>query len=220
LRWTRRGNWLRPVNSPAPREGQLSKHRLEGLSDGVFAVVLTLLVLDLKLDHLPPHADNAAIWRELAGLKHPLIGFAFTFLFAGMFWVLQHRKFLLLTHTTTRHAWLTLLFLFWVTLLPFSVSTWVRTVEVSAGLTIYFANMALIAISLLAGWLDARHSGLVAPEQEGAGTRLTYRILAMTLGFIAATVISCVMPQFAAVALLVIVVAIRLAVRKFSPAPA
>ena len=206
------------MNPPALREGQLSKHRLEGLSDGVFAVVLTLLVLELKADHLSAHASDSEVWQQLGELRRPLVGYAITFALAGMFWLLQHRKFLLLTHTTLRHAWLTLLFLFWITLLPFSISVWVRTISHPAGLFVYYANMALIGGSLLAGWLDARWSGLVLPDVGPAATRLTYRIGAMTAAFVVAAAVSWFSADLAVVAFMVILVANRLALRKIVPA--
>ena len=63
----------------------LSKHRLEALSDGVFAVVMTLLVLELKPD-LPAHADNEAVAHALRELALPLVGYAFAFVISGIFW--------------------------------------------------------------------------------------------------------------------------------------
>jgi uncharacterized membrane protein len=218
LRCAGGGNLLAAVNPPAAREGQLSKHRLEGLSDGVFAVVLTLLVLELKVDHLSAHASDSEVWQQLAELRRPLVGYAVTFAIAGMFWLLQHRKFLLLTHTTMRHAWLTLLFLFWVTLLPFSISVWMRTISHPAGLFVYYANMALIGGSLLAGWLDARWSGLVLADRGPEVTRLTSRIGAMTAGFAVAAAVSWFSADLAVVALMIVIVASRLVTRKFVPA--
>ena len=198
------------------REGILSKHRLEGLSDGVFSVVLTLLVLELKPEHLVPHASNDEIWAALGELRRPLIGYAITFALAGMFWILQHRKFSLLTHSTTRHAWFTLLFLFWVSLLPFSVSFWVRTMDRLPGLIIYYGNMTLIAAALLIGWLDAQHSGLAAEAPAAARRPLTFRISAMALGCGLAAVVSCYAPQYSSFALLAVVVASRLWLRKLA----
>ncbi len=59
----------------------LSKHRLEALCDCVFAVVLTLLVLELKPE-LPPHADDEAVAHDLRVLAMPMFGsiFAMDFL--------------------------------------------------------------------------------------------------------------------------------------------
>lgn len=199
-----------------PREGILSKHRLEGLSDGVFSVVLTLLVLELKPEHLVPHASNDEIWSALADLRRPLIGYAITFALAGMFWILQHRKFLLLSHSTTRHTWFTLLFLFWVSLLPFSVSFWVRTIDRLPGLILYYGNMTLIAASLLIGWLDAQHSGLAADAPVAVRRPLTFRISAMAVGCGLAAVVSCYVPQYSSFALLAVVIGSRLWLRKLA----
>ena len=90
----------------------MDKHRLELFSDGVFAIILTLLVLDLKV----PHADGLAGLREATPA---LLVHALTFFIVGMGWVLHHRTFFIKTDIGDRLVNLSLLALFWVTLLPF-----------------------------------------------------------------------------------------------------
>src|SRR5882757_9028538 len=144
---------------PKAPDPALSKHRLEALSDGVFAVVLTLLVLELKPD-LPPHSNNEAVAHALHELTLPLAGYAFAFAVTGIFWSLHHRKFSLLRHTDGAHTALTLTFLFAVTLLPLSISIYLRATPTGLAQTLYFGNFGLIAITLLASWLYARQAGL------------------------------------------------------------
>lgn len=180
---------------------QLHKGRLEALSDGVFAVVMTLLVLELKIDQLAPRATNSEIWSELAKLRRPLLAYAFAFAITGAFWLLQHRKFQLLAHTTVRHAWLTLAFLFWITLLPFTLSVWIRTMNQGAGLVLFFAHLTLVAATLFAGWIEARRSGLVVAESAGPSKLIGYRIGSMVVGCICATFVSIFWPPLAAPAM-------------------
>jgi len=191
---------------------------IETLEADVAALPLEDRSVDLCLSLTGLHCfpDPRAAVRELA---RPLLGYALTFALAGMFWMLQHRKFLLIGHSTLRHTWLTLVFLFWVSLLPFTVSLWVRTMSQPAGLTLYYANMALIAASLLVGWLDACHSGLATEAPAAARTRLTFRIGAMTAGCVGATLASFVYPPFSSVVLLVIVVFARVLARRVAPEP-
>jgi uncharacterized membrane protein len=164
----------------------LSKHRLEALSDGVFAVVLTLLVLELKPE-LPLHADNEAVAHALHELTLPLLGYMVAFAITGVFWTLHHRKFALLRHTDGLHSALTLAFLFAVTLLPLSISIFLRSRPQGIAQALYFGNFALISLTLLASWLYACHAGLadltLAPKNAAALTRRM--ITTSALGLIA-----------------------------------
>ena len=90
----------------------MSKHRLELFTDGIFAIVLTLLVLDLKV----PAADG------LLGLKQAmpsLLVHALTFFVLGVSWMTHHGTFALLGEINYRIIRLNLFGLFWVTLMPF-----------------------------------------------------------------------------------------------------
>ena len=169
------------MQSPASADRLLSKHRLEALSDGVFAVVLTLLVLEIKPE-LPPHADNAAVAEALRHLARPLLSYGFAFLLIAIFWSLHHRKFLLLRLTDTPHTALTFLFLFGVSLLPFSLSIFLASMNSTIAEALYFANFTLIAAALLGGWIYAQRAGLRDPALPvRPGRVLTQRMLLMTL---------------------------------------
>ena len=90
----------------------MTKHRLELFSDGVFAIVLTLLVLDLH----PPHALGLAGLREVAPA---LIVHAATFAVVGVMWISHHNVLAAIAKVTVSTLLLNLLALFWVTLMPF-----------------------------------------------------------------------------------------------------
>ncbi len=69
---------------------QFSKARLEMLCDGIFAIAMTLLVLELKPPDVGRYASSAEI---LAGLREhvpPIVGFVMSFILAGQFWLLHH----------------------------------------------------------------------------------------------------------------------------------
>jgi uncharacterized membrane protein len=91
----------------------MTKHRLELFSDGVFAIVLTLLVLDLKV----PKAHGLA---ELSEIAPALIVHAATFFAVGVLWMVHHGALARVLEITTRTLLLNLLALFWITLLPFA----------------------------------------------------------------------------------------------------
>lgn len=205
--------------SPSPARLH-SKHRLEALSDGVFAVVLTLLVLELRLDHLPAHASNAEALAALRGLARPFFGYVLTFVLTSVFWILQHRKFALLEGTTAAHIRYTLVFLFGVTLLPLSVSLFIRANQTATGTTLYFANMAFLGGALLLGWREAGRDGLIPPGADPAvRADLARRIYAMAAGATAAALVSIWLPQLGVFALAGTVIFIRVRNRR-APVPA
>lgn len=94
----------------------MSKHRLELFSDGVFAIVLTLLVLDLKT----PQSHGLAALRDVIPA---LIVHAASFLLVGVMWVGHHGALARVDKISHRALLLNLLILFWVTLLPFGAES-------------------------------------------------------------------------------------------------
>jgi uncharacterized membrane protein len=194
----------------------LSKHRIEALSDGVFAVVMTLLVLEIKPD-MVMNADDEAVRHLLRALVPPVLTFAVAFLISGVFWSLHHRKFALLRHTNNLHSSLTLAFLFAVTLLPVSISIYLHAKSSGLARAVYFANFTLIALSLLVSWLYAQRAGLAetAPPAD-LRRQLTRRMAAMTgMGVIATVACYFNLPFLIMLALPVVIY-----LRRRQPAPA
>src|SRR4051795_5823288 len=68
----------------------VSKHRMEALSDGVFAIVMTLLVLELKIPDLARNVATRDLGRALAHEGPVFFSFVVTFMFASLFWYLHH----------------------------------------------------------------------------------------------------------------------------------
>ena len=91
----------------------MNKHRVELFSDGVFAIVLTLLVLNLKV----PASHGVAALRDITPA---LIVHAATFFLVGVMWVGHHGALARVDKITHRALLFNLLILFWVTLLPFA----------------------------------------------------------------------------------------------------
>ncbi len=94
----------------------MTKHRLEIFSDGVFSIVLTLLVLDLRL----PHAHGAASLSEIAP---ELMVHAGGFFIVGAFWINHHKVLTRITEITGATLLLNLLALFWIPLVPFATKS-------------------------------------------------------------------------------------------------
>ena len=126
----------------------MTKHRLELFSDGVFAIVLTLLVLDLK----PPSAHGLAGFVQIAP---GLLVHAATFFIVGVLWMTHHGALVRVDRISSRALLLNLVALFWATLLPFAARNAAdRPLEplgaslMAASCGAYFLSFAAMRLSL------------------------------------------------------------------------
>jgi uncharacterized membrane protein len=93
--------------------------RISFFSDGVFAIAITLLVIEFKVPVIEEATDEL-LWHYLAHMGLKLLGFIISFFIVGYYWSVHHRIFGYVDNYTARLIWLNLLFLFSVVLLPFS----------------------------------------------------------------------------------------------------
>ena len=159
-----------------------SKHRLEALSDGIFAIVMTLLVLDLKVPEglLPKHFGIM--------LAQQWVSFLITFTIAAIFWTLQHRVFDIIDDMHQKTLVPTFIFLGFVSVLPFSTSLLGHRLKEAVSFQVYYGNTFLIAAALLAKLLLAKHLGAVREsiQFQVLRMRLSSMCIVMMGGFIAA----------------------------------
>jgi uncharacterized membrane protein len=138
-----------------------SIERLAALSDGIFAVAMTLLVLDLHAPAVSLIHSETDLCHALAALAPKLAVYIMSFLTLGIFWVGQQTQLNLLQRCDRDFAWLNLGFLFCVTLMPFSTGLMGAFIEYRAALLIYWGNILLLGIALLCTWRYAVRAGLV-----------------------------------------------------------
>jgi len=105
------------------REGTLSKGRIEALADGIFAVAMTILVLDIRAPSYSVRLDRKAFDAFVEGLGDPLMNYLISFLLLSLFWIWHHRQSTRIRRTDPVHLAINLLFLAAVCLVPFSTST-------------------------------------------------------------------------------------------------
>ncbi len=97
----------------------MSKERVEAFSDGVFSIILTLLVLELRAPSMPAHSSLAQYAAAVAPLIPKFVSFVLTFVMICVHWVSHHYFFLQLRRVTIQLVWLNNLFLLWICFLPF-----------------------------------------------------------------------------------------------------
>ncbi len=150
------------------------KNRLEALTDGIFAVAMTLLVLDLRIpDEIGRPTDEASLVHALWALTPKLIPYLLSFYLLGVSWLSLIKVRSRSEVVGASYARWCLLYLLFVTLLPFSTVVMGRFTAYAAATALYAANIGLVAatgfllMSVLpdpvrdAHWLDRRVSLVV-----------------------------------------------------------
>ncbi len=94
----------------------MTKNRLEAFSDGVIAIIITIMVLEFKVPH-------DATWRALVPLAPVFFSYALSFVFVGIYWSNHHHLLQVVEHVNGRVLWANLHLLFWLSLTPF-VTWW------------------------------------------------------------------------------------------------
>lgn len=174
---------------PATMISMFSKHRLEALSDGIFAIVMTLLILDIKV---PVDTPPGELWHAIAHEGHTWISLAVTFIIAARYWTLQHKLFDLIERTMPRTVFTTFCFLGLVTALPFSTSLWGHHLNEPIAFFLYFLNQALVGAVILLELAMAHRDGNLRPGP--AAVKLRNRTIVMTVAMCSATVSAWLLP--------------------------
>ena len=179
--------------------------RLAALSDGVFAVAMTLLVLDLRLPASEAVHSDRDLWRILVALSPRLLMYMMSFMTLGIFWVGQQTQLNHLTRSDRALSWIHIAFLFAVSVTPFSTMLLAEFHAHRIALLVYWLNLLLLGGTLYVSWVCATESGLVkadiSPEVPIAIKRRI--LIAQTL--YAAGALLCVVSTYWSVAWIVLV---------------
>jgi uncharacterized membrane protein len=107
-----------PLHNELKKEFQLE--RLILFSDAVFAIAITLLVIEIKIPNIHDNVSDGALLHELVHLIPKFVGFFISFMLIGIYWTVHHRMFGFVTAYDRRLISLNLVFLFFIALMPFS----------------------------------------------------------------------------------------------------
>jgi uncharacterized membrane protein len=146
-------------------ENEVEFSRIVAFSDGVFAIAITLLVLQLEV---PEHVHHDALTSVLLEQWPDLFAFALSFAVIGRFWVLHHGFFGDVTGFDGRLIALNLFYLAWIVLLPFSSGVLGDHGGDEAAVILYSINLAAVVLSGLWMFGDAQRSGLARTTLEEA----------------------------------------------------
>src|SRR5947209_9290702 len=152
------------------------KNRMEALIDGIFAVALTLLVLDIKLPEGVSYPDNEALWNKLVELQRHFAIYAISFVVIGIYWVAHHVQFHYVRYTDRRLIWINMMFLLLISFLPFATDLVGDHEELILPCEIYGVTLLLLSgLSYLHLRYLARHPYLATAELNSVAVKLLRR---------------------------------------------
>jgi uncharacterized membrane protein len=190
--------------------------RLAALSDGVFAVAMTLLVLDLKAPAVPPRAQRP-IWSGGGGgsedvLLHDLLHhvaprllpYAMSFLTLGIFWVGQQTQLSSFTRSTRALTWIQLTFLLAVTLMPFSTGLLAQDTTYRLSMAVYWLNLFALGAVLFISLRYADRAGLMSDATTAEMRTALKRRIVVYQALYALAALTCLINTYLAIGLLVL----------------
>jgi uncharacterized membrane protein len=139
---------MREASENRPVTG-LSTNRLEAFSDGVFAVAITLLVLNLQV---PQIATGSELVPRLGALWPKLLSYALSFVLVGIYWVAHHNTFHYIQRSDRNLLWLNILLLMCIVFLPFPTALLGEYPEQRVSVIIYAGTLVLTGLLLQALW--------------------------------------------------------------------
>jgi len=162
----------------------MTKSRLEAFSDGVIAIIITIMVLELKVPH-------DASWEALRDLWPVFLSYVMSFVYVGIYWNNHHHMLHLAGRINGRILWANLHLLFWLSLFPFC-SGWLgenhfAPVPASVyGIVLFMAGLAYLILEIQIVAAQGAHSKLreaIGSEIKGKASILLY-LVGVALAFV------------------------------------
>ncbi|QPC90742.1 TMEM175 family protein [Mesorhizobium sp. INR15] len=159
----------RPLEPSAEGRG-----RIVGITDGVFAIALTLIVLEIRVPSQEAIHSEHELLAAIGALAPRFLTYALSFLTLTIFWFGQQAQHGLIARSDRRLATLNLCFLAFIALLPFSTDLLADFLHFRTAVLVYWLNLLMLGVTLFASWHYAAKSGLLAEGVDAETTRTVY----------------------------------------------
>jgi uncharacterized membrane protein len=143
-------------------ENEIEFSRIVAFSDGVFAIAITLLVLNLNVDDVA----RDEVWQGIWDQRENFLAYAISFAVIGRFWLVHHRYFSEITAFDGRLLSLNLFYLSFIVLIPFSSQVLGDFGGETASIVIYAIDLAACILVGMWMFVDARRAGLTSADAE------------------------------------------------------
>lgn len=165
----------------------MNKTRIEAFSDGVFAIVITLLILNVKL----PHTDYSNLSKVLVSILPSIAVYVLSFLLVGMYWIFHHYFLTFISQADGVLLWLNILFLLFISFMPFPTMMMGEYPFQTLPVVVYGCNLLLANATGFIMLLYLRaNKGLAAPAFTNDVFRVQFKIYILVNFIYAAAVIA------------------------------
>lgn len=172
----------------------LTTKRIETLVDGIFAIAMTLLVLNIDLPQMLGPVSDPAIWQYMVSLFQQLGIYAFSFILLASFWRAHHLQFFYIKRSNSSLIWLNVIWLMFVALVPFSTNFVSNFGNHPLPMLFFNFNMFFIGIFFILIWSYAQRKNLfisgMTPEHYKDVKKINYILPSAALIAVCITFIS------------------------------
>ena len=149
----------------ARKTNEYGINRLLALTDGVFAIAATLLVIDLIVPELSTNATSLDLWNALTGQYQTFLAYLLSFFILGVWWTAHHRHYRYIKKTNSTLLWLNLFLLLWIGLLPFFTKILSQYGPMQTAMALYALDQGAAGLLVTVTWYYASHNHrLIDPE--------------------------------------------------------
>jgi uncharacterized membrane protein len=157
---------------PRERETGKDRDRIVNLSDGVFAIAITLLILDIRVPNIPENSVSSQLPTALLSLWPNYLGYFLSFVGISVFWMIHHSSFRPIRAYDRTLLYLNFLFLMVVAFVPFPTSLLGEYSDHQLPVAIYAATLAVGRLLLTAiHWYSTRNDQLLEDTQDPSTVR-------------------------------------------------
>ena len=189
-------------------KSEMQFERIVFFSDAVFAIAITLLVIEIKVPHLELGAPDSGFLSSVIKLIPKFVGFFLSFFLVGAYWVGHHRIFGFIDRWNYGLIWRNIFFLMAIAFVPFSTAFFSEYSTRFVPLAVYAISFSLAGALEIFMWRYAIKSDLLRPDADQRDVEhLTWRMSVLPAIGIVAILIGLINPIFSGFAFLLISVA-------------
>lgn len=180
-------------------------HRIAALSDGIFAIAMTILVLNINVPDKELVKQIGLLNALLANVQE-FYTYFLSFFLLGVFWNIQHKQMNVIEKTDSTYIWLIIILLMFICLIPFSASLQSVYTNSSVSSTIFGCNMLIIGFFFMINWQYATKDHKLIPKdysRESIVKGKKYILIFISVS-IAAIVVGIFSPEYSGITFLLI----------------
>ena len=200
------------------KNSELQFERIVFFSDAVFAIAITLLIIEIKVPHIDHDAPDGEFWSALWKLKANFLGYFFSFFVIGAYWVGHHRIYGHIVRWDYGLIWRNILVLMAIAFMPFSTAFFTESFPPRfVPLFLYALTFAAAGLFQLWQWRYAVKKGLV--DEELDPTLISYfswRMISLPAVGVVAILIGLVNPWFSGMAFFMVPIVQKIINSRFS----